>query len=74
MSVPLYTYAIYWNPSDHPGKFVVRRFESTAGKVRASNVATIHETIDGARLSLPLGLACLQRSPNDDPVIVETWL
>lgn len=66
----LHLYTIYSNPSDFPGKFVVRHFEGAEPRETVIVADTLHE----ARSALPPGLARIVRSPGDDPVILETWL
>ncbi len=67
-------YAIYHNPSDFPGKFVVRRFLISDVALADRNPWIVTETLEKARRTIPqYGLVCLGRSTGDDPVIVETW-
>jgi hypothetical protein len=66
--LPLWT--IYARPRDFPQGFVARLFldgGATTKTLTAPSLAAI-------RGLLPRGLTCLARSPQDDPVIVETWL
>ncbi len=73
-------YAIYENPSDYPGSFVVRRwvmrFPLTAG--RAAHPDRQPHALCGslaeARAALPAGLVNIGRRPQDDAVIVEVWI
>ena len=71
---------IYYNPSDFPGKYVVRRYYSVLeGEKGVSQVdlhADVFDTLEQAREFLPKnqGLVNLGRNPNDDPVIVEVWV
>ena len=64
------------NPSDHPGKIVIRPHEITAKGPVALNVCWVYPDLETARAALMAsGLtAYIPRSPADDPVIVETWL
>lgn len=68
------TWTIYFNPKDHPGKYVVRRFEIGKALTRPTNDMFVADTLDEARALLPIGLLCFKRDLSDDPVIVETWL
>lgn len=70
----LYVYTIYFNPSDFPGLYVVRKFACTATETTASPDATTHETLEQARAAIPNGYMCAGRIPEDDPVIVESWI
>jgi hypothetical protein len=63
-------WVIYDHPRDFPGAFVARLFivdKATAKTLKAP-------TLEGLRALLPAGLTRLERNPQDDPVIVETWL
>jgi hypothetical protein len=72
-------YTIYRNPKDAPGKYVLRGWRIEDGKSLASPDAIAVEISDEALSVLretmqELGLTCLGRVPEDDPVIVETWM
>jgi len=67
-------YAIYENPSDFPGQFVVRKWIISAGEAVPTNEHWTAKTLEEARGHVPPWLACLTRSPEDDPVIVEVWI
>lgn len=72
-SISLYT--IYGpNTKDYPGQWVVRQWVVGAFGVKANIKPTLHANLDAARASLPAGLSRLERSPADDPVILETWI
>lgn len=69
-------YVITENPSDHPGKLVVREWHIRKGEP-AKPLAEFHDisdSLDDARGSIPGGLMMVPRSEDDDPVIVESWL
>jgi hypothetical protein len=68
-------YVITSNPSDYPGKFVVRvQYPSKVDPIPGPIVA-VAETLDDAREALvALPLVRMDRHPDDDAVIVETWL
>lgn len=77
MTDPLLTlYVVYDHPRDHPEMFVVRRQVTMRdGGVVPDGDALGFTTLEAARKHcLELGLTCLARHPDDDPVIVETWL
>lgn len=65
-------FVIYQNPVDHPGKFVVRRWD--IGKEVKPGPCTLHCSLDMARASIPAGQVRFPRSFTDDPCIVETWI
>lgn len=67
-------WVIYDHPVDHPESFVVRPQEVVAGQVVPGVAHRLAETLEDARASLPDGLFCLGRMPDDDPVIVEVWV
>lgn len=69
-------WVIYKNPSDFPGLFVVRRWESFygIGNPIADPVCRTAETLEAARNLIPDGLVLVARSPEDDPAVLETWL
>lgn len=68
-------WVIYENPSDYPGKFVVRLWHPGAGFLEAAKDPTaVVETLEEARKAIPEGRHRLPRQASDDPVIVETWM
>ncbi len=69
-------WVIYKNPSDFPGKFVVRGRQvlSAGAENPATKPAAVVEDLESARDAVPDGLVVIPRDPNNDPVIVETWL
>lgn len=67
-------WTIYDHPSDQPDHFVVRKWVIGPGVAEPTGEFFLCDTLEQARREIPYGLACLQRHPNDDPVIVETWI
>lgn len=69
-------FVIYKNPSDFPGRYVVRRWVVTAGGGMLAETVpmAVENNLFDARKRIPLGLSMLSRNPEDDPVIVEVWL
>ena len=63
-------FAVYQNPSDYPGKFVVRKF---VGENPDEKPLCVEDTLEEARKKIPAGLHRADRIPNDDVVIIETW-
>lgn len=66
-------WTIFDNPLDAPGWFVARMFVGE----RPTHTALTFSTLEEARemlLRLYPDLVCIERSPNDEPQIVETWL
>jgi hypothetical protein len=77
-SLPFYT--VYENPSDFPGKFVVRRMDFRMGPHGVSEAVfdkdpmAVSDTIDEARAVIPEHCFNIGRMNMDDPVIKEVWL
>lgn len=74
----LHLWTVYQNPADFPGHYVARRFElekATADCFADTELDAVREWIKDEALktgnSLPYRLP---RQPEDDPVILETWL
>lgn len=70
-------WTIYENPSDYPGKFVVRKCVVHQGELeprQARNPKSVCDTLEEARGAIPLWLVNLGRKEQDDPCIVETWI
>lgn len=71
-------WTVYDHPADYPDMYVARLFDVTGG---GDPVPTGH-TFAAATLELVRawiqqvapGTVCLTRSPEDDPVIMESWL
>ena len=63
-------WTVYDSPIDCPGRFVARKWllDRPTGEVLQD------QTLDGLRGKLPKGLTHLDRAPQDDPKIVETWI
>ncbi len=69
-------YVIYRNPSDFPGKWVLRvQYAEDGGQIRVeSKPAYVGDSLDEARDALPWGTCNIHRMPGDDPVIYEVWV
>lgn len=67
-------WAVYRNPSDHPGKWVLRGHNVGPGVVMARPGCYIADSYTALLRSLPSGLQRLPNSPFDDPVIYECWI
>jgi len=70
--MPMWT--VYANPSDFPGKFVVRKHEIREGANRPTAEHFVGDTIDEVREHIPGWAIRFEREPGDDPVIAEVWL
>jgi hypothetical protein len=71
----LIVYTIYCHPLDYPEGYTVTRWRVTGGH-EPEPVGTWHaaNSLDAARALVPPGLHRMERDPNDDDVIVESWL
>jgi hypothetical protein len=68
-------WVIYWNPSDFPGKHVVRRhLAGPDHNVPDRTPTAVVDTLEEARAAIPTNTINLRRFPNDDPCIVEVWV
>ena len=67
-------FTVFFNPQDFPGKYVVRLFDGNL----PTRLLVVKNTLEEARAAIPqappLGFVRMERSPNDDPVIVEVWM
>ena len=71
----LVVYTIYENPTDYPGKFVVRKHDVIAGSSTPAELpCAIASSLDEARKTIPDGMVNIQRLPEDEPQIVESWI
>ena len=71
-------YVVYENPSDFPGRFVVRRGQvrrhSPGRMTMDGSPAALCATLKEARQAVPVGRVRMRRHPDDDACIVESWL
>lgn len=77
MNEALTLWTIYNHPTDAPEPFgyAVREWHvGDEGGPHATSQVLFAMTLEDARALVPPGLFRLERDPNDDPVIVETWL
>lgn len=63
-------WTVYDSPIDLPGRFVARKWLLD----KPTNEMLQDKTLEGLRGKLPQGLIRLDRSSQDDPKIVETWI
>lgn len=69
-----YHWVIYFNPSDYPGSYVVRAWKIDKNQANPMVACVVYKTLEEARKLASPGRVMIQRSPEDDPVIVETWI
>lgn len=67
----LKVYTIYHNPKDYPDMWVMRVHEVPGG---ARKDCVVENSLEKIRAHVPMGLVCLARYDDDDPIIYETWL
>jgi NAD-dependent SIR2 family protein deacetylase len=69
-------WTVYHNPTDFPGKFVVRRHVIFHGQTepQATTEHFVADSLDEIRRMVPQGLVRLARFDEDDAKIVEVWL
>ncbi len=70
----IFSYVIYFNPSDYPGKFVTRRHWTNGTEDIADRRCVVSETIQEARKAVPSGLVNMGRAYERDMAIYEVWL
>ena len=68
-------WVIYDHPKDFPKGFVLRaQFAMPGGAITMSKAAWYASDPDQLRSILPFGVVRMERHPDDDPSIVETWV
>lgn len=73
MTEKLAIWTVYENPSDYPGKFIARKI--IVGADPHSNTTMVDgDSLSEVREKIPGVLFRMERHPDDDPVIVETWM
>lgn len=71
-------WTIYDHPLDYPRHFVVRQFLIVPKRPEplVAYIGCLYDTLDEARYDCFLrgGTIQFERSPGDDPFIIETWM
>jgi hypothetical protein len=68
-------WVIYARPSDYPDHYVIRRqYVNQDGSISYNMNSHLFPDLQSARQFIPTGRIRFNRSPDDDPVIVESWL
>lgn len=62
--------AVYFSPDDYPGRYVARVFDLQ----QPTSLIIVKDDLDAIRASIPPIFARLDRSAEDVPAIVETWI
>ena len=71
--LPLWT--VYDHPTDYPDAYVARQWIVGVAGVQHTERMMAHHDIEPIRTALAnMGLTRLERNPEDDPVIMETWV
>lgn len=74
MADVLKMWTIYKHPLDYPEGYVARQWLIRDGGYPYAGVARYRPDLEAARAAVPPGLYRLDRDPNDDPTVVETWI
>lgn len=75
MADDLAIWTVYDHPLDYPDKFVARKSLISSDGVKQTSTVIWSPDLEVVRETLARdGLVCLERSPDDDPVIVECWI
>ena len=67
--------AVYDHPKDYPQSYVAR--VHIVGRGRhwpLPSIFIVRDTLEAVRAAIPAGMHRMNRSPTDDPCIVETYL
>jgi len=68
-------WVVYDHPADFPNTYVARQHIIGISGQEATDRTMEADTLESIRAAMVnLGLTCITRSPEDDPVIVEVWL
>jgi hypothetical protein len=68
-------WVVYDHPADYPEHYVARQHIVGISGREVTGRVMVSLALDSIRAALSnLGLVCVTRSDEDDPVIVETWL
>lgn len=67
-------YVVYERPRDFPNSFVVRHWIIDGKGGKPTDWLVVGKTLDQVRQAIPGYCVRLERSPEDEPQIVESWL
>lgn len=67
-------WVVYDHPTDYPFGYLARRWRVGSESAEATDERVVGISLAAVRAQLPVGLVRLARAPEDDPVVVETWL
>jgi hypothetical protein len=75
MGKNLSMYVVYFDPSDYPGRYVVRQWEvGPRSTAHCSEPLIVCDTLQQAQDAVPSGLVRLARDPLDEKQIQEVWV
>ena len=74
VGAPVTVWTIYREPSDYPGRWVVRGHEVFPAGLQAHSFCFVTRTLSEARAKVPAGTRRFRRAPEDHPVIHECWV
>jgi endonuclease V-like protein UPF0215 family len=61
---------VYKSPADYPGKYIARLWDVDI----PTELIAKADTLEEIRKAIPAEMVNLGREPEDDPVIIETWI
>lgn len=67
-------WVVYENPSDYPGKYVLRRQTAEKGSISKDSECVVKDSYEELIEHIPQGKTRINRDLQDDPVIMETWI
>lgn len=70
----MHIFVIYFNPSDYPGRYVLRQWIIDSNQIIPTTNVHIEDTIKKVRKHLPKDVSIIVKNDMDDPCIVETWI
>lgn len=65
--------SIYYNPKDYPGKYVARVFDIRPGEVRPTRYIMLNDNLEELRSAMPVEFSYMDKTPKDDPELLEVW-
>jgi len=75
MNISMRLFTIYWNPLGYPGKFVLRSHLVENGIVKLEDeIHCVSDSKEECRKFIPLGMAQIAPSEEDECEIMETWI
>ena len=63
--------AVYQSPKEYPGKFVARLWDIHK---KPKLYIMVKDTLAGIQENIPIHMVRLPPTPQDDPILIETWI